>query len=199
MMTEVQQTKASTLKTALYDWREIVLQVNNVLNWEQEFYPGVIAGVVTFFYFCLWLWDPTLISFVSLMGLFITTVDYVGPKVLNQVYGPDSWTSVKERQYENSCENMVSVLDKVENFTQMVREARSRKPIFHFVGTLMFFLSLAALGNRINNFFLAYLTTLGVMMLPGLHKRGILQQYTAQISVKIAELIKGKDHMKKVE
>ena len=98
-------------------------------------------------------------------------MDYVGPKIINQVYGVDSWTPSKERQFDEVCENVVLGMDKLESIYTMLREARSRKPVFHFMGTLFFFFSLAAIGNRINNFFLAYLLTNFVLMLPGLHKK----------------------------
>jgi hypothetical protein len=38
-----------------------------------------------------------------------------------------------------------------------------------------------------------------VLMIPGLNKKGILKQYGAQLTLKIAEVMKGKDFMKKVE
>ena len=35
----------------------------------------------------VWYWDPTLLTFIALMGLVLTLVDYVGPKIINQVSG----------------------------------------------------------------------------------------------------------------
>ena len=197
-MTDIQQTKTSSLKSALYDWRHVVLQINGVLRWEEDWYPAAIAGAVSAFYLAIWYIDPTLISFVSFCGLLLTIIDYVGPKVLNQVYS-NNWTALQERQYDEVCESMVSGLEKAEGFMHIVKEARSRKPVLHFVATLLFFFSLAAIGNRINNFFLAYLFTLGNCMVPGLLEKGILQQYGAQLTLKVAELFKGKEHLKKVE
>lgn len=126
-------------------------------------------------------------------------MDYLGPKIINQVYGVDSWTPSKERQFDEVCENVVLGMDKLESLWNLLREARSSKPVFHFVGTLMFFFSLAALGNRINNFFLAYLVTNFVLLMPGLYKKGILQQLYAQTTLKFAEIVKGKDYLKKAE
>ena len=116
-----------------------------------------------------------------------------------QVYGQNSWTALKEKEYDLVCENVVSGYDKVEAMWTLCREARSRKPVFHFVATLVTLFSLAWLGNRVNNFFLAYVLTNSILMLPGLHKKGILQQYGAQLTLKIADVVKGKDHFKKVE
>jgi len=199
MMAEVQQTKASGLKHALSDWREVILQVNSVFKWDLEWYPAVILGIVSTFYMSFWYWDPTLITFVAFCGLLFTVMDYVGPKIINQVYGVDSWTPSKERQFDEVCENIVCGMDKLESVYNMLREARSRKPVFHFVGTLFFFFSLAAIGNRINNFFLAYMLTNCALMLPGLHNKGVLEQTYAQITLKFAEVVKGKDYLKKAE
>ena len=126
-------------------------------------------------------------------------MDYLGPKIIKQVYGVDSWTPSKERQFDEVCENVVLGMDKLESLWNLLREARSSKPVFHFVGTLMFFFSLAALGNRINNFFLAYLVTNFALLMPGLYKKGILQQLYAQTTLKFAEIVKGKDYLKKAE
>ena len=49
----------------------------------------------------------------------------------------------------------------------------------------------------LDNFFLAYLLTLGVAMLPGLHRRGILQKHCSQLSIKFGELLKGQNILKK--
>ena len=84
-MTEVSESRTSRLKNALYDWKEVVLPVNSVLTWEQEWFPGVTAGVVTLFYLIIWYWDPTLITFLAFSGLFFSMADYIGPKIISQV------------------------------------------------------------------------------------------------------------------
>ena len=48
-----------------------------------------------------------------------------------------------------------------------------------------------------DNFLLAYLLTLGIAMTPGLLKRGILQKHFAQLSIKVGELLQGKNALKK--
>jgi len=199
MMSEVHQTKASGLKHALSDWREVILQVNSVFNWDLEWYPGVIAGVVTTVFWSIWYWDPTLISLIAFCGLLFSVIDYVGPKIINQVYGVDSWTPSKERQFDEVCENIIHAKEKMESVWSLCREARARKPIIHFLATLFFFFSLAAIGNRIHNLFLAYMVTTLTMMLPGLHKKGKLQQWSASITLKFAEIVKGKEYLKKAE
>ena len=102
-------------------------------------------------------------------------------------------------QFEEVCENIILAKDKVEAAWSICREARTRKPVFHFVATIAFLFILAWLGNNINNRLLAYICNVTTLMIPGLQKKGVLKQYGAQISLKIAEVMKGKDYMKKVE
>lgn len=85
MMTELDQTKASSIKHSLMDWRELVIQGNSLLSWEQEWHPFAIVGLVSTAFLSLWYWDPTLISFTAMAGVFLTTVDFFGPKIMNQV------------------------------------------------------------------------------------------------------------------
>ena len=87
-MTELTESRTQRLKNSLYDWKEVVLQTNSLLSWDQEWYPGVIAGVVSFFYLFVWYWDPTLITFLAFSGLFLSLADYIGPKIIHQVSKP---------------------------------------------------------------------------------------------------------------
>ena len=49
----------------------------------------------------------------------------------------------------------------------------------------------------LDNFLLAYVLTLAVAMMPGLLRRGIIQTHFSQLSIKVGELIKGKEAIKK--
>ena len=127
-----------------------------------------------------------------------------------QIFGTDSWTSFKDKQYEQVCEDILSAKDKIEAAWTLCREARSKKPVsgtigmplciitiskinfilllqvFHFIATVVSLFCLAWLGNTINNFFLAYLLNVAVLMVPGLNKKGILTQFGAQLTLKVS-------------
>ena len=80
------------------------------------------------------------------------------------------------------------------------REAKERKPLLHFAGTLAALLAVSYVGGRINNFFLLYLFCLAAALLPGAHKKGLLKKYLGQAMQKVGEAVKGsKDGLKKVE
>jgi hypothetical protein len=186
-----------SVKNNLEEWREVVIKADALLGWEVDWYPAVTGGVLTAAFLFIWYWDPTLLTFFAFMGLVVTLTDYAGPKIVNQICGPESWDGTKEKQFEKVCDEIVSTMDNVHAALNACRDARSKKPFIHFIVTVMTFISLAWIGNRINNFFLAYLLTLGVAMLPGLHRRGILQKHFLQLSIKFGELLKGQNILKK--
>jgi len=186
-----------SVKNNLEEWREVVIKADALLGWEVDWYPAVTGGVLTAAFLFIWYWDPTLLTFFAFMGLVVTLTDYAGPKIVNQICGPESWNGTKEKQFEKVCDEIVSTMDNVHAAVNACRDARSKKPFIHFIVTVMTLISLAWIGNRINNFFLAYLLTLGVAMLPGLHRRGILQKHFSQLSIKFGELLKGQNILKK--
>jgi hypothetical protein len=186
-----------SVKNNLEEWREVVIKADALLGWEVDWYPAVTGGVLTAAFLFIWYWDPTLLTFFAFMGLVVTLTDYAGPKIVNQICGPESWNGTKEKQFEKVCDEIVSTMDNVHAAVNACRDARSKKPFIHFIVTVMTLISLAWIGNRINNFFLAYLLTLGVAMLPGLHRRGILQKHFSQLSIKLGELLKGQNILKK--
>jgi len=186
-----------SVKNNLEEWREVVIKADALLGWEVDWYPAVTGGVLTAAFLFIWYWDPTLLTFFAFMGLVVTLTDYAGPKIVNQICGPESWNGTKEKQFEKVCDEIVSTMDNVHAAINACRDARSKKPFIHFIVTVMTLISLAWIGNRINNFFLAYLLTLGVAMLPGLHRRGILQKHCSQLSIKFGELLKGQNILKK--
>ncbi|TRY62830.1 hypothetical protein TCAL_16552 [Tigriopus californicus] len=189
----------SQVKSGLSNWKEAVILVDSFLGWEKDFYPGILAGVLTLKFLIIWYWDPTLLTFLAVTGIWLSILDYLGPKVLAQVFKPENWTHEKETKYEAVCENIVSGLTKCTAAFKMCHEAKEKKPVVHFAATVTSLLVLSWIGNRINNFFLLFLLVLGLFMLPGLHRRGILQKYCSTAMLKVTEAIKGKDHLKKAE
>jgi len=187
----------SNIKTSLEDWREVVIKADALLGWEVDWYPAVTGGVLTAAFFFIWYWDPTLLTFFAFMGLLVTLTDYLGPRIINQICGPESWNGAKEKQFDKVCDEIVGTMDNVYAAVNSCREARAKKPFIHFIATVMTLVGLAWIGNRINNFLLAYLLTLGIAMTPGLLKRGILQKHFAQLSITVGELLKGKNLLKK--
>ena len=119
--------------------------------------------------------------------------------IFPQVFKPEGWTGEKEKKFESVCSDIVSLLSTAEQGFTCVVAAKEKKPVMHFICTVISLLCLIYVGNTVNNFFLLYLVTLFVAMLPGLQKRGLLKKYFSEVTLKVGEMVKGKDHMKKAE
>ena len=76
----------SNIKTSLEDWREVVIKADALLGWEVDWYPAITGGALTAAFFFIWYWDPTLLTFFAFMGLLVTLTDYLGPRIITQVF-----------------------------------------------------------------------------------------------------------------
>lgn len=97
------------MKHDLEVYRELLLVLNGVLKWEQQWYPGVIGGVITFLYILIWLLDFSFLTLVAVIALLVTVVDYGYPLVSKFIFKPEQWSGAQEKLYEEVIENIVSV------------------------------------------------------------------------------------------
>lgn len=193
-------SRAGQIRGILESWREVVIRVDRVMGWEQDWYPGAVGAAVTAFFVFVWYWDPTLITFVAFLGIAATLADFAVPRLADKVFGGQhGWDTVKEHQFDQACKDIDAVAATVGTAFAACREARTRKPVVHFAATVASLLAMIWIGNRINSLFLAYVVTLGLAMLPGLQRRGILQKHLSQLSANFCRMVKGKDAVGKTE
>jgi len=179
------------------NWGEVVIKADDLLGWKEGHYPFIIVAVITAAYSFIWYWDPTLLTFLAFLGLIVNLTDYLGPIIIKQVCNSESWGDAKKEQFAKVCDEVVAAMNSLSDLAIKYKESRAKKPNIHLIATVISLLTLAWIGNCINNFLLAYLLTLAVAMTPGLMRRGIIQTQFSQISIKIGELLKGKEALKK--
>lgn len=186
------ENRVANLKWCLENWREVVILADRFLCWEQDWYAPIVAGCVSFAYLLVWYWDPTFLTLFAFLGLCVSVADYLGPKIITKVFGADSWNGAKEKHFELVCEKLCSAFASLEASLKTLQAVRGTKPIAHFVATLIALFSLAWVGNMFNNFFLAYLTSLLLAMLPGLLDRQLLQKGFAFVVLKLEDVYKSR-------
>ena len=76
-----------------------------------------------------------------------------------QIFGTDSWTSFKDKQYEQVCEDILSAKDKIEAAWTLCREARSKKPVSGTIGMPLCIITISKI-NFILLYFCRYFTSL---------------------------------------
>merc|ERR1719220_2410594 len=90
------------------------------------------------------------------------------------------------------CHSVVSVGHLVSSLSNSLATMKATSPMLHFSLVCSGLLLLAWLGTFLSGLFLLYIATLFVVMLPGLHRRGLLEKHCGAAMAKLREVIKGK-------
>eukprot|EP00096_Caligus_rogercresseyi_P002298 TRINITY_DN14389_c0_g1_i1.p1 TRINITY_DN14389_c0_g1~~TRINITY_DN14389_c0_g1_i1.p1 ORF type:complete len:195 (-),score=27.93 TRINITY_DN14389_c0_g1_i1:327-911(-) len=189
---------SNVIRHQLSDWREIILLTKSLLIWEENYYIGIIVGIVSGIYSYIWLFEPTVLTLFSLFGTIIVTADYFVPRIMSQIFDEHLvWTGEKEKKYEVICDEIAAFFDSIRYLYSFLSYVKEKWPLSHFILTAMTLISLSWLGNNLNNVFLFYIWTLSLSLLPGLSYKGFIRKYVAWALLKFAELIKSKDQSKK--
>lgn len=181
------------LKKDLEGYRELMLPLNKVLEWEQNYYPAIVVGVLTFIFLQVWYWEPSLLTAVCLTGILVSVVDFAVPTLNSYIFTSSQWTAVEERQFEAICTRLLNAKKHVVSAKDWLLNLKSEKPKAYLVMMLSVFAVMAWFGSMIDNLFLTYLTVVGLAMIPGLRKRGIIQQVMKQAGDTVSGLRGAKD------
>lgn len=179
------------LKRELEGWREVILQINSVLQWEKNWYPGLIAGITSSAFLLFWMLDPSLLTTVSCICLFITVLDYVVPTITASICNPANWTAAKEKQLEDICKAIVNNQTLTTQYWLAIKDLKASRPKLYYPVVIMILALLAWIGNEFNNLVLTYIIVTAGLMLPGLKHHGILQRYFQIVLRAIANLLRG--------
>ncbi|XP_054710292.1 ADP-ribosylation factor-like protein 6-interacting protein 1 [Uloborus diversus] len=182
---KTEQELVKLYKRRLENWREILTHLNALLTWEKPYFPGIIAGVVTFIFIMLWYFDPSVLTTLSIVGIIACVLDYVVPILSASFFDSSKWTGARERKYEEICGSLVSCYIFLKSIWDSARQIKESKPYVYFVAVLGTLVTTAWIGNWINNLFLTYLIVLFVSLLPGVKSQSLVQQYSSQLMAMI--------------
>lgn len=178
------------VKHDLEQWREVLLILNGLLKWDQSFFPGIIAGVLTFVFIILWWLDFSTLTLIALIALFVTVLDYGYPLVSKFIFKPENWSGTQEKQYENVIQEIVDIRCCVTGAISSFFNSRSERSTFYLITVTLGSITLAYIGSTFNNLFLLYLITLVVSLYPGLKEKGIVKLVFDQINAVIGPYLK---------
>nr|CAD7392733.1 unnamed protein product [Timema cristinae] len=152
-----QDKRVKELKRELEGWREVILPLNSVILWENNLYPGLLAGVTTALFLLFWLLDPSLLTTVSVIGLVAALVDYLVPTLTASLSHPESWTGAKERKLEDICRALAIAEHQGFSYCKTFYDMRNTRPKMYYLSVIVSLVFLAWLGNTVNNLLLTYL------------------------------------------
>ena len=90
-LVEKREAEVTRMRELLDDWKEILVQVKRVVDWEEPFHPAVLFGVVSLLFIVIWYIEPTFLSFLSLFFLILTLADYLLPYVVPRLFPVEAW------------------------------------------------------------------------------------------------------------
>ncbi|GJQ86867.1 hypothetical protein Trydic_g19535 [Trypoxylus dichotomus] len=185
-----EETQLNKLKSAIKNWREIILPVSSVLLWEKSWHPCALIGGTTILFMSIWLLDPSLLTAISIIGLTITISDYIVPLLTASMMKGDTWSEKKEKQLDEICMMLLKYYNVVVNRATTFCELRALKPKLYYSCTIITLMMLAWIGNNINNLFLTYLFIVAILLLPGMDQNGIINVYSKILTQKIGDMAK---------
>jgi hypothetical protein len=172
----------SKLKRDLEGYRELLLPLNKVLEWEKNYYPAVLVGIVTFIFALIWYWEPSVLTSICLIGIIVSIFDFAVPTVNSYLFSSVEWTAVEERQFESICIRLLNAREHITDVKDWLMTLKADKPKIYLVVMLGIFAVMAWFGSIIDNLLLTYLIVVGASLIPGLRKHGIIQQVTDAVA-----------------
>jgi ADP-ribosylation factor-like protein 6-interacting protein 1 len=186
----LQKKVFNKVKHDLEQWREVLLILNGVLKWEQSFYPGIIAGVLTFLFIILWWLDLSTLTLIAFITMLITLLDYGYPLVSKFIFKPENWSGTQEKLYEQIIQDIVEIKVCISASISSFFSSRSERSTLYLISVTIGSVVLAYVGSTFNNLFLLYLTILIVAMYPGLKEKGIVKMVFDQIKTVVGPYLK---------
>lgn len=173
------------MKYKLEKYREIILIAYDLLIWQQKYFPGVIAALVSLAFLLFWYMNLTLVTSIALFGLGVTLFDYSYPKIARMVFKSDNWNALHETKFEQFVEKLFQIKEKTKQLANFICQSKQEKSTLFILASSTVCILLAWIGSTINNLFLAYLTSLVILLYPGLSHQGHLKFFADFIDSRI--------------
>jgi len=166
-LAEKREAEATRMRDLLDDWKEILVQVKRVVDWEEPFHPAVLFGAVSLLFLVLWYMEPTFLSFVSLLFLVLTVADFLLPYAVPRLFHAEAWNEDLQNRYNVICASIVGFKYESRALFFRLQQAKADRPGLYLALTSIALLLLAWIGSCLGDFTLLYLLAVGVALYPG--------------------------------
>lgn len=188
-LAEKREAEVTRMGELLEDWKEILVQVKRVVDWEEPFHPAVLFGVVSLLFLVLWVVEPTFLSFVSLFFLILTLADYALPYVVPRLFPADAWNEDLQDCYNTICASVVGFKYETRSFFFRLQQAKAERPGLYLALTSIALLFLAWIGSCLGDFTLLYLLAVGLALYPGAVKNPAIAAHVNGVVEKVKGLL----------
>ncbi|KAH9415040.1 ADP-ribosylation factor-like protein 6-interacting protein 1 [Dermatophagoides pteronyssinus] len=160
--------------------RDIVVRMHSILIWEKSYHAPCIIMFITFIFMCLWLIEVPIISKICFMGIIATLIDYFLP-FINEIFSLPKWNDSSEKLFNNECHLIAKTWLNVKEFYQLVCSWKYSKTKLYYSTLLTVLMVIAWIGTQIHNLLLLYLSTMFIVLYPGLSHYNMIEDFFLNI------------------
>ena len=151
----VRKGDVDAVRRALHAWKEILVLVKKLRDWDQRFYyPVAIVVIITFKFLIWWYLDPTLVVAWSLSLLAFILGDHILPFVTPMIFYP--LTKEQETDFDVFCEAIINVKYSAKAFLAAFLQLRSNDPTAYFTASVIGLLLSAWAGSALGDKLVCY-------------------------------------------
>ncbi|CAF1280931.1 unnamed protein product [Rotaria magnacalcarata] len=173
--------RTEELKQSLVIWRNILLPLNKLLEWENKYDPFIIFGIITFIFIFILQANPPVLTLVSCVILAFVLIDLLVPIGIRMLFKNEHWTSVKDAKYTRLCERIANFEQHIKQLCESALKMRKERPLMYLMLGAILLSFIAFCGQRVDNLLLSYLTTLLICLIPGIRNRQLIPFIRQQI------------------
>jgi len=166
--------RTEDLKESLVVWRNILLPLNNLLEWEHKYDPFVIFGIITFIFIFIFQTDPPVLTLISGIVLILVLLDLLVPLAIRMLFKNEKWSTTQDAKYTRICERMANCEHHIKQLCESALKMRKERPLMYLMVGAIALTFIAFCGQRIDNLLLSYLTTLTICLTPGIRNRQLI-------------------------
>ncbi|CAF1090360.1 unnamed protein product [Rotaria sordida] len=172
--------RTKEIKQSLIIWRNILLPINNLLEWKHKYDSLIIFGIITLIFFIILQINPPILTLISCIILTIVLIDILAPVGIQIIFKNENWTSIKETKYTRLCERIAHLEQHIKHQCELILKMRKERSLMYLIIGSIFLCFIAFCCQKIDNLLLSYLITLIICLTPGIRNRqliSLIRQY----------------------
>lgn len=112
----------------LEDYRELILPLSRILEWEKSYHPVSLVSSITFVFALIWYAQPSFLTTIGIIGIVLTCIDFLGPVALSFFFKNEKWSPEKEASYEQICLRIANAKGHVRKFFTFIQAMKGKNP-----------------------------------------------------------------------
>lgn len=173
------------LKHQLEAWKFVLVAFNNIVEWERQYDPMVIVVVDSLIFGLIFLYNPSVLTTVAILGLLFLILEYAVPTFSGYLFKTSDWDSTSELKFTRICERISNFYQHLIDLKDKMEKIRKEKQPLYFLLVFFFLIFCAYIGQSIDNILLTYLAALTITLTPGFRRHELISKSISKIKMTI--------------